>query len=170
MIKWNDDSSVKYNIYFDCFRESTGHSKILHTSKVRNSANPNEESETLEPIGNNFQLDTKYSRRSKNSIIDRPEEPSLDEEYKVTPHKPDKSQHLILKPEASRKNKPSIEIDKVKHASLCDYESEEAVPDMEIPRINKPSKLSSFDSFDRKQEENVFYIFNIYSLNKLMNR
>jgi hypothetical protein len=124
----------------------------------------------LEPAGNDLQLDTKYSRKSKNSIIHRPEEPSLNEEYKMTPHMPDKSNNLILKPKASRKNKPSLEIVKVKHASLCDYESEEGVPDTDIPRINKPTKLSSFDSFDRKQEENVFCIFNIYSLNKLMNK
>lgn len=110
----------------------------------------------MEPLANNFQLDTKFSRRSKNTItINRPDEPSLEHEYRMTPNKPEKSKHLVAKFEALRKDKPTLETEIIKHKSFNGDESEEAVPDAKIPMINKTSRLSGFDSFDRKQEENV---------------
>lgn len=121
----------------------------------------------MEPLANNLQLDTKFSRRSKNTItINRPEEPSLEHEYKMTPNRPEKTKKLIAKFEAPRKDKQIMESEIIKHESFNEDESEEAVPDAKIPTINKTSRLSGFDSFDRKQEENVLSLFNKYSLNK----
>jgi len=142
--------------------KNQNNSNILEEN-VKNSLRLQEKFNDLESHHKNQMLESRFSRKSKNtSSISRQEE----EDVRATPIYKKNPKNLILNLPIEKKNKQSTEREKIKNVSLEREESKEAIErddkvliiDQEN-EINKQGKLSSFESFSRKEEAKVSLYF-----------
>ena len=132
---------------------------------IKNSSILNEKLGAIDPSIHNSHMDSKFSRKSKvTTSINRHDEASLEREEKNLLLNRRDSKNLVLKLEIQRKNKPSIDTELVKHNSfdneLEESENKSNQGDKETTDVvRKPSKLSSFESFNKKEDEKVIQLF-----------
>lgn len=128
----------------------------------------------------NMLLESRFSRKSKNaSNISHLEEDK--EDVNATPVYHKNPNKLVLNLPIEKKDKPNIKSEKIRNVSLEPTETNEAVKKDSNPQIKnltntnnikqevksdkedqitKPIKLTSFESFSRKEEEKVINNFN----------
>jgi serine/threonine protein kinase len=90
----------------------------------------------------------------KVGTLKRPKNPTLEVDGKFNSERQHTEKPVFenLLSQEYKRDKPSIESEKLKKVKLENDESEEAVDESEVPMLNAPKKFNSFESFDRKEE------------------
>lgn len=153
-------SEMQFNNYMNkeksdsLLRQSTNNSK-KSTMELKNSPN---DDKPLELGANKLELEIRRSKKKLEMIaLKRPDNPGLDRKPKPSPARVETEQPESLEPisDVRKPKKQSLESSRIPARSLEEDETIEAVPDSDIPQLNNLKKLSSFESFDRKEEEKL---------------
>lgn len=129
--------------------------KVKYSFKV-SAINPQEEHSQ---IAGREKYDSEFRPLTKQKeylSIKRPLNPSEERNRKRSPVKVETDPNVpSIFTENEKKDKPTIETEQMHESSFRDHETDEAIQQIDVPKLNKTKKQNSFDSFDKREDSKL---------------